>query len=65
MSLKNYYLINFQLIHLHKYSLTEMENLIPWERDVYMSQLINYIQAENERIKLAQIERQSKSKYTG
>lgn len=43
-----------------------MENLIPWERDVYMSQLINYIQAENERIKLAQIERQSKSKsFTG
>ncbi len=35
----------------HKYSLSELENMIPWEREIYLSLLIKYIQEENERIK--------------
>jgi hypothetical protein len=35
----------------HKYSLTELENMIPWERDIYVGMLIQYIEDENERIK--------------
>ena len=35
----------------HKYSLTELENMIPWERDVYIVMLVQYIEKENERIK--------------
>ena len=35
----------------HKYSLSELENMIPWEREIYLSLLVNYIQEENERIK--------------
>ena len=35
----------------HKYSLSEIEAMIPWERDVYVSLLINYIKPENERIR--------------
>lgn len=38
----------------HKYSLTELENMLPWERDVYIVMLIQYIEAENERIKQQQ-----------
>ena len=38
----------------HKYSLTEIENMIPWEREVYMSLLVNHIAEENERIKRQQ-----------
>ena len=33
----------------HKYSLTEIENMIPWERDVYVNLLVNYIKQENEK----------------
>jgi len=33
----------------HKYSLTEIENMLPWERDIYVSLLVNYIKEENER----------------
>ena len=33
----------------HKYSLTELEAMIPWERDVYVSLLINHIKEENEK----------------
>ena len=35
----------------HKYSLTELENMIPWEREIYISLLVKHIQEENERIK--------------
>jgi len=35
----------------HKYSLTELENMVPWEREIYIMMLIDYIKEENERIK--------------
>jgi hypothetical protein len=35
----------------HHYSLTEIENMIPWEREVYISLLIDYIEKETEKIK--------------
>jgi len=35
----------------HKYSLTELENMIPWEREVYVAMLVEWIKEENERIK--------------
>ena len=34
----------------HKYSLTEIENMMPWEREVYIGLLQEYIKQENERI---------------
>ena len=34
----------------HKYSLTELDNMMPWERDVYIGLLQEYIKEENERI---------------
>ena len=33
----------------HKYSLTELDNLLPWEKEVYISLLSNYIKEENEK----------------
>jgi hypothetical protein len=33
----------------HKYSLTELDNLIPWEKDIYVNMLVNYIKEENEK----------------
>ena len=38
----------------HKYSLTELENMIPWEREVYVNLLSNFIKEENDSIKLKQ-----------
>jgi hypothetical protein len=35
----------------HKYSLTELDNMLPWERQVYVSLLQEFIKEENERIK--------------
>jgi hypothetical protein len=50
-NLKNYYKTNFALIHHHKYSLSELENMMPWERDIYVSMLIAYIEEENQKIR--------------
>ena len=33
----------------HKYSLSELENMLPWEREVYVSLLVNYSKEEKER----------------
>jgi hypothetical protein len=33
----------------HKYSLTELDNLIPWEKEVYVGLLLNHIKEENEK----------------
>ena len=35
----------------HKYSLTEIENMIPWERDIYVDMLITWIKEQNEKRK--------------
>ena len=31
----------------HKYSLTELENMMPWERDIYLALLKDYSESEN------------------
>ena len=38
----------------HKYSLTELDNMMPWEREIYVGMLIEYIKEEEERIKKEQ-----------
>jgi len=35
----------------HNYSLTELEGMIPWEREIYVAMLIEYIKEENERLR--------------
>ena len=34
----------------HKYSLTEIENMLPWEREIYVGLLQNFIKEENKRM---------------
>ena len=38
----------------HKYSLTEIENMMPWEREIYTEMLKAHIEQENERRRRAQ-----------
>ena len=45
--LASYYKMNFALMQHHKYSLTELENMMPWEREIYISLLQQYIEEEN------------------
>ena len=34
----------------HKYSLTDLENMIPFERDIYVAMLIQFLEEEKQRI---------------
>ena len=45
--LESYYKLNFALMQHHKYRLTELENMIPWEREIYVSLLQQYVEEEN------------------
>jgi hypothetical protein len=52
MNLRSYFELNFSLMQYHKYSLTEIENMMPWERDIYVAMLENHL--EEERLKQQQ-----------
>ena len=41
---------NFAMIQHHKWSLTEIEAMMPWERDLYVGLLNEHIEEENKRI---------------
>tara|TARA_B110000211_G_scaffold141438_1_gene161544 strand:- start:3234 stop:3374 length:141 start_codon:yes stop_codon:yes gene_type:complete len=40
---------NFALMQHHKYSLTELENMIPWEREIYIGLLMEYVKEEENK----------------
>jgi len=41
----------------HKYSLSDLDNMMPYERDIYVTLLSNFIKEENERLKQQQLAR--------
>ena len=45
-NLENYFRLNFAMMQYHKYSLTEIENMIPWERDIYVGLLKQHLEEE-------------------
>ena len=56
-NLQNQYVTNFNLMQHHKYSLTELDNMIPFEREIYVTLLIQHIKEENERLRDQQNQR--------
>ena len=43
----------------HNYSLSDLENMIPWEREIYGDMLVTFIKEENEKQK----QREAEGKY--
>ena len=43
--------MNFALMQHHKYSLTELDNMIPFERNIYVTLLKQYLEEEEEKQK--------------
>ena len=35
----------------HNYSLSDLENMMPWEREIYVDMLITHIKEENDKAK--------------
>lgn len=38
----------------HHYSLTEINEMMPWERDIYLTMLIEHIKSQNEEMERRQ-----------
>ena len=53
-SLENYYNTQFSLVQHHKYSLTEIENMIPYELDIYVELLIHHVKSVERERELSQ-----------
>ena len=47
--LESYFKTNFALMQHHKYSLTELDDMMPWEREIYIGLLTKHIKEENEK----------------
>lgn len=50
-NLANHYKTNFALIQHHKYSLSEIENMLPWERYLYLDMLKEFLVEEEKKAK--------------
>jgi len=48
----------FTLTHQYKYTLTELENMIPWERDMYIGMVNTWVKEETEKLKQKNVEAQ-------
>jgi hypothetical protein len=46
MDLENYFRLNFAMVQFHKWSLTEIENMMPFERDVYVILMKQHLEEE-------------------
>jgi hypothetical protein len=44
-------MLNFGLAQHHKWSITEIEDMIPFERDLYVDLLKDYLEKEEQRLK--------------
>ena len=67
--LANYFKTNFSLIQYHHWSLNEIENMMPWERYVYIELLQQYLdelekekqlREQERKAEMARLERQAK-----
>lgn len=55
-TLANHIKSNFNLIHHHKWSLTEVEGMMPWEKAIYVDLLNTWIKDQEDAAKQAENE---------
>ena len=50
-TLANYIQTNFGLIQHHNWSLTELDSMLPWEREIYVSLLVSFLEEQEMKAK--------------
>lgn len=45
---------NFIMTKEHNFSLTEIENMLPWERQIYIGLVVNYVKEQKEKMEQEQ-----------
>ena len=56
-TLENYFQTNFALIHHHKWDIQYIEELMPWEKEVYIMMLTDFLREEQRRMQEKQNQR--------
>jgi len=59
-SLANYFKTNFALMQHHKWSLSDLEEMMPWERYIYIDLLQEFLREQEEQRRLQEQEMQAK-----
>lgn len=49
-NLSHYYRNNFELVQFHKWNLKDIENMLPFERDIFIDMLVNHIKEQEKRM---------------
>ncbi len=47
ISLGAYYKMMFSMVQHHKYSISDLESILPYERDLYVEMLVDFIEEQN------------------
>ena len=47
-SLVNYFQTNYQLMQNHNWTLTDIDSMMPWEREIYVTMLADDLKAQKE-----------------
>jgi hypothetical protein len=53
-NLYNFYKLNFALMQYHKYHISDIENMMPFEREIYTTMLRQYLEEEKQRLERKQ-----------
>lgn len=64
-ALKGYYTLNFTLWYHHKVPVNQFDNVLPWEKDLYVNMLSQKVEEENEKLKLEEAAREAARKTRG
>lgn len=55
MSLAEYYKLMFNLTHFHRWNLSDIETMYPFELDLYISMLLEHLESQERERKLGQL----------
>lgn len=47
-TLANYYTVLFAMAQHHNYSISELEDMMPYERDLYVDMLLNFLEKQKQ-----------------
>ena len=64
-NLVNHIKTNFSLVQFHKYSLSELEEMMPWEKAAYVDMLSEHVARENEKARDLKRERDAITRRYG
>jgi len=57
VNLQSYYTNNFSLMKHHQWGLSDLENMLPWERDIYILLTESWVKEQNEKAEQARQQR--------